>query len=160
MDIKDMIQNFSGTREKEIRGIFASIIILQNRLQTIFDKSDDFLTLKQFMLLTMIIYSDDKTTFTRLGELIGSSRQNVKNLAKCLEEKGFIIIEHEAKNKRNTEIKLTLKAKKYSVIISEMHQKKLNSIFSDYTDEEIQTFYKIIMKLYGGVTRTEEEIKG
>lgn len=155
MDINSMIQSFSGIRDNEIRGIFASIVILQNRLQTIFDKADDYLTLKQFMLLTMIKYSDDKTTFTKLGTLLGSSRQNVKKLATSLEEKGFIVIEHEINNKRNTSISLTSKAHGYSEVISDLHNQKLSSIFADYTDNEIHLFYEMITKLYAGVKREE-----
>ncbi|MGO0862648.1 MarR family transcriptional regulator, partial [Clostridioides difficile] len=70
MQIKNMIKNFSGERNNEVRGIFSSIFILQNRLQTIFDKTDEHLTLKQFMLLTMVKYADEKTTFTYLGKLL------------------------------------------------------------------------------------------
>lgn len=37
----------------------------------------------------MIKYSEEKTTYTKLGQLLGSSRQNVKNLALSLEKKGL-----------------------------------------------------------------------
>lgn len=152
-----MIKEFSGKRENEIRGIFSSISILQNRLQTIFDKTDEALTLKQFMLLTMIKYSDKKTTLTHLGNLLGSSRQNVKKLATSLEQKGFITISHEIDNKKNTSLSLTQKAEDYADKVSALHTEKLNGIFSDYSDEEIYLFYQLITKLYAGVEREENE---
>lgn len=152
-----MIKEFSGKRENEIRGIFSSISILQNRLQTIFDKTDEALTLKQFMLLTMIKYSDKKTTLTHLGNLLGSSRQNVKKLATSLEQKGFITISHEIDNKKNTSLSLTQKAEDYADKVSALHTEKLNGIFSDYSDEEIHLFYQLITKLYAGVEREENE---
>ncbi|MNJ53153.1 transcriptional repressor MprA [compost metagenome] len=155
MEINHMIKEFAGKRENEVRGIFSSISILQNRLQTIFDKTDEVLTLKQFMLLTMIKYSDKKTTLTHLGSLLGSSRQNVKKLATSLEEKGLIIISHEVGNKKNTSLSLTKKANDYSDKIFALHTEKLNSIFSDYSDEEIHMFYQLITKLYIGVEREE-----
>lgn len=150
-----MIQQFEGSREKEQRGIFASIFILQNRLQTIFDKTDEHLTLKQFMLLTMINFSNEKTTYTSLGRLLGSSRQNVKKLAISLEKKEFIIINHEPENKRNTSLQMTQKAYDYLDIVLDTHSQKLNQIFADYTEEEIHFFYKMITKLYSGVEREE-----
>lgn len=156
MQIKNMIKNFRGERNNEIRGIFASIFILQNRLQTIFDKTDEHLTLKQFMLLTMVKYADEKTTFTYLGKLLGSSRQNIKKLAVSLENKGFITIEHEPNNKRNTSIVLTKKADEYSQKVQELHTEKLNNIFQDYSNEEISLFYQMITKLYAGVEREEK----
>ncbi|MBC1422744.1 MarR family winged helix-turn-helix transcriptional regulator [Listeria seeligeri] len=157
MEITDMIKNFANKRDNQVRGIFASIFILQNRLQTVFDKADEYLTLKQFMLLTMIRYShDEKTTFTHLGNLLGSSRQNAKKLALSLEKKGFIRITHEPNNKRNTLITMTAKADEYLEIVLEMHNQKLASIFNDYTDEEIKLFYGMITKLYAGVEREEQ----
>ncbi|MGX9758105.1 MarR family winged helix-turn-helix transcriptional regulator [Clostridioides difficile] len=156
MQIKNMIKNFSGERNNEVRGIFSSIFILQNRLQTIFDKTDEHLTLKQFMLLTMVKYADEKTTFTYLGKLLGSSRQNIKKLAVSLENKGFITIEHEPNNKRNTSIVLTKKADEYSQKVQKLHTEKLNNIFQDYSNEEISLFYQMITKLYTGVEREEK----
>ncbi|MDH6363336.1 MarR family transcriptional repressor of emrRAB [Enterococcus sp. PF1-24] len=156
MEISDLIQKFKDERNDEIRGIFASIFILQNRLQTIFDKTDEQLTLKQFMLLTMIKYSNEKTTYTQLGKLLGSSRQNVKKLAVSLEKKGFVTIEGEPQNNRNTAISLTKKAEEYTKTVYETHTKKLQSIFIEYSDEEIQLFYKMITKLYSGVEIAEK----
>lgn len=156
MKINNMIQIFEGKKENEIRGIFSSIIILQNRLQTIFDNTNEDLTLKQFMLLTMIRYSDKKTTFTHLGELLGSSRQNVKKLATSLEEKGFITMKQEISNKRNISLEMTDRAYMYIDTITELHTKKLSSIFNDYTEEEIHLFYKLITRLYNGVEKEEK----
>lgn len=156
MTINELINEYSDNRENEIKGIFASIFILQNRLQTIFDKTDPELTLKQFMLLTMIRFSNGKTTFTHLGKLLGSSRQNIKKLALSLEKKEFIIIQQEVDNKRNTSITLTKKAVEYVDIVSELHTQKLTSLFNDYSTEEIHLFYQMITKLYVGVEREEE----
>ncbi|KRN06650.1 hypothetical protein FD15_GL000200 [Liquorilactobacillus sucicola DSM 21376 = JCM 15457] len=154
-----MISKFKGSNTDEIRGIFASIFILQNRLQIIFDNNSEMLTLKQFMLLTMIKHTDKNTTLTHLGKLLGSSRQNIKKLAISLEKKGFITIKQEVGNKRNTALALTEKAKKYSTAVAELHTAKLNEIFSDYTQEEIHLFYKMITKLYTGVERQENRFE-
>lgn len=159
MKIDHMIQEFEGKKENEIRGIFSSIIILQNRLQTIFDNANETLTLKQFMLLTMIQHADEKTTFTHLGNLLGSSRQNIKKLATSLEEKGFIAIKQDIANKRNTSLEITDKAYMYIDTVAELHTEKLNSIFNDYTKEEIHLFYKLITRLYNGVEKEEMHYK-
>ncbi|MFC0903361.1 MarR family winged helix-turn-helix transcriptional regulator [Clostridium sp. MT-14] len=159
MQIDDMIKNYSGEREKETRGIFASIFILQNRLQTIFDKADPFLTLKQFMLLVMIKHTTGKTTFTHLGKLSGSSRQNIKKLAASLEKKGFITIRKNPVNKRNTSIQLTEKGDSYFEEVFYFHNEKLNSLFHEYSDEEIHLFYTMITRLYAGVDSQEQKYK-
>lgn len=155
MNITDMIESYHGDRSSEIRGIFASIHILQNRLNTIFDKTDEILSLKQYMLFVMVQQSTEATTFTHLGKLLGSSRQNIKKLATSLETKGFVTITHEAGNKRNASIKLTPKAHQYSDQVFKVHDEKIKSLFKDYSDEEIHLFYDLITKLYAGVEREE-----
>ena len=47
------IREYRCDREKQEKGLFASLFILQTRLQTAFDKADGEMTLKQFMLLVM-----------------------------------------------------------------------------------------------------------
>lgn len=104
----------------------------------------------------MIKYSEEKTTYTKLGQLLGSSRQNVKNLALSLEKKGVITITIEPSNKRNTLIILTKKAHEYSEAVFDNHTDYLNNIFQDYSNDEIHLFYNMITKLYAGVERLEE----
>ena len=64
MQITDLIRRFQGTREKQEKAVFSTLCIAENRLQTVFDKSSPDITLKQFMLLTMVRQSKDRLTFT------------------------------------------------------------------------------------------------
>ena len=80
--------------------MFSTLCIAENRLQTIFDKSSSGITLKQFMLLTMVRQSEERLTFTQLGDLLGCSRQNIKKLAAVLEQKGFVTIIQNENDKR------------------------------------------------------------
>ena len=100
MQITDLIRRFQGTREKQEKAVFSTLCIAENRLQTVFDKSSPDITLKQFMLLTMVRQSKDRLTFTQLGKLLGCSRQNIKKLAAVLEQKGFVTILQNTDDKR------------------------------------------------------------
>ncbi|MEW9095449.1 MAG: MarR family transcriptional regulator [Clostridiaceae bacterium] len=157
MQINNMISSYSGEREKEVRGIFASIFILQNRLQTVFDRADPHITLKQFMLLVMIRHSPEKQTFTYFGELLGSSRQNIKKLALSLEKKGFVIIQPSPTDKRSMTITMTKEAEEYFEKISTLHNLKLENLFNHYSDEEIHLFYSLITRLYNGLDNDEKD---
>lgn len=97
MQISDLIRRFKGTRERQEKAVFSTLCIAENRLQTIFDRSSSGITLKQFMLLTMVRQSEERLTFTQLGDLLGCSRQNIKKLAAVLEQKGFVTIIHRTK---------------------------------------------------------------
>ncbi len=148
MDFENLTARHDPPRQREVRGIFSSIFVLQNRLQTIFDKTEDDITLKQFMLLAIVKNSNDDTTFTHLGHILGSSRQNIKKLGLLLEEKGFLVVTQDPHNKRKGFIELTPKAKRYFAEINKHHVEKLDLLFQDFTDEELHHFYHLVSKLY------------
>ena len=54
MQIADLIEKFRHTRDGQGRAIFSTLFIAGNRLQTSFDRADGQVTLKQFMLLSML----------------------------------------------------------------------------------------------------------
>ena len=61
--------------------IFASLFLLANKLQTVGDRWDETITFKQWLLLIMIIqFKGSYPTLTETAELIGTSRQNMKQL--------------------------------------------------------------------------------
>lgn len=86
MNINDLIEKFSDTAENKCKATFTTLFIVQNRPQTIFDHTIPELSLKQFMLLTMVRQTDEHLTFTQLGHLLGCSRQKIKKLALALEK--------------------------------------------------------------------------
>ncbi|MGX7149228.1 MarR family winged helix-turn-helix transcriptional regulator [Enterococcus ureasiticus] len=157
MEIYKLIEQYKGERNKEIRGIFSSIFIFQNRLQTIFDKADPYITVKQFMLLAMVKHSTEKQTYTHLGKLLGCSRQNIKKLVISLEKKGYLINQKSNEDKRTSYIIMTEKANEYFDEISNIHQIHLAELFSEYSDEEISFLYKTLMKLHSSIDKFERE---
>lgn len=165
-----MTERFREGRENQIRAIFASLFILQNRLQTAFDKGDKQITLKQFMLLILLKQAGkpedmsraDKAliTLTRLGELLGCSRQNVKKLASSLEQKGFVAIRQSPEDSRALWIEPTPRLWEYFGGVAEHHAKILNLLFQDYSEEEIEALFRLLTKLYAGTQRIEAELMG
>jgi len=58
--------------------IFGSIFALSNKLQTLGDKFDRGLTVKQWLLLISIFKCEsDSPTISEVAALIGNSRQNI-----------------------------------------------------------------------------------
>lgn len=158
MEISELIEQFSTSREKQIKAIFSTLFIADNRLQTVFDKEDSNISLKQFMLLTMVRRSEKQLTFTQLGRLLGCSRQNIKKIAALLEQKGFVEIGQSTSDTRAAVICPTEKLESYFDHVSELHQKKLGLLFRDYSDGEVELLFRLLMKLYKGIEGLEEEI--
>lgn len=87
MKLEDLITRFSSTTKNQRKAIFSTLFIAGNKLQTLFDNHIPEVSLKQFMLLSVIRQSKEPLTFTQLGNLLGCSRQNIKKIADVLAKK-------------------------------------------------------------------------
>src|SRR5699024_459029 len=113
MRIQELITRLSDTRENQQKAIFSTLFIAGNRLQTVFDNHIPEISLKQFMLLSIVRQSSEQLTFTQLGDILGCSRQNVKKLADVLEKKGFITIQQSPADARAMYICPAKRAEEY-----------------------------------------------
>ncbi|MDO5426071.1 MAG: MarR family transcriptional regulator [Eubacteriales bacterium] len=151
MDFQSLIQKFSDTTENQQKAIFNNLFITGNKLQTLFDNHIPELSLKQFMLLSLIRQSDEPLTFTQLGSLLGCSRQNIKKLALSLEKKGFASIQSSPDDPRASRICPTEKADAYFHQEFRTYQAELQYLFEVYTPAEIETFFQLLIKLHAGI---------
>lgn len=152
------MQEYGLGRAKQEKGLFASLFILQNRLQTAFDKEQGELTLKQFMLLVMARQAQmhgESPTFMELGRMLGCSRQNIKKLAALLQKNGFVELRANAADPRACAIVPTPKTEQFLADYAHVHEEKLHLLFADYSDEQLSLFYECMMKLYEGTGRIE-----
>lgn len=157
MEINDLIVKFSDTTENQQKAIFNSLFIIGNKLQTLFDNHISEVSLKQFMLLSIIRHSGEYLTFTQLGNLLGCSRQNIKKLASVLEKKGFVAILQSPNDTRALCICPTEKVEAFFDNEFLKYQRELRYLFEVYTDEETNTLFALLMKLYAGIDNLERK---
>ena len=158
MKLNDLITRFSDTAENQSKAIFSTLFIAGNKLQTIFDNRIPEVSLKQFMLLSLVRQSKEQLTFTQLGNLLGCSRQNVKKIADVLMKKGFITIQQSPYDTRAMCICPTEKVTDYFQNDFSEYQKELKYLFEVYTEEEIETLFILLSKLYAGIENLEKRI--
>lgn len=156
MNLNDLIIRFSSTPENQKKAIFSTLFIAGNKLQTLFDKNIPDISLKQFMLLSIIRQSKKPLTFTQLGNLMGCSRQNIKKLADALVKKGFITIQQSPFDTRAMCICSTEKVNDYFQNNFSEYQEELKYLFKVYTDKEIETLFILLCKLYKGIENLEK----
>lgn len=156
--LKDLVTRFSGTTENQRKAIFSSLFIVGNKLQTIFDNHIPQISLKQFMLLSIVRQSKEPLTFTQLGNILGCSRQNIKKLAEILEKKGFVIMQKSPHDTRAMCICLTDKVNDFFENDFLKYQEELQYLFEVYTDEEIETLFILLSKMYEGIVNLEMKI--
>lgn len=158
MSLDDLITKFSNTTENQSKAIFSTLFIAGNKLQTLFDNHIPEVSLKQFMLLSIVRQSNEQLTFTQLGNLLGCSRQNVKKLADVLMKKGFITIQQSPHDTRAMCICPTEKVNDYFQNDFFEYQKELKYLFDVYTEKEIETLFILLSKLYAGIENLEKRI--
>ncbi|HYF75040.1 MAG TPA: hypothetical protein VD757_00520 [Candidatus Nitrosocosmicus sp.] len=136
--------------------IFGSIFLLANRLQVVGDQylGRDDITTKQWFLHVMISqFGDNPPTLSTVAELMGSSRQNVKQLALKLEEKGFLTIQKDEQDARALRLKETDKSRVFWEKRKKQDDEYIEDLFKDLSPEEIDIILKGFGKLFKKVEK-------
>ncbi|WP_086350097.1 MarR family winged helix-turn-helix transcriptional regulator [Candidatus Enterococcus clewellii] len=138
--------------------IFASIFALANRMQKLGDKLEDYVTIKQWMLIAVITKSEKQSlTIGEAAEIIGSSHQNIKKMAVILEKQGFLTLEKHPKDKRVVVISLTEYCRTYFDERGETEEAFLMSLFHGIDSEMMTSLFKGILQLQQNIERMERE---
>jgi len=82
---------------------------------------------------------------------MGSTRQNVKQLALKLEEKGFLVIEKDQNDNRILRLRLTEKNNKFWDKRDAKDNSFVENLFKNFTKEEIDVMYHGIEKMLEAV---------
>lgn len=134
--------------------IFGSLFLLANKLQVIGDQylGEDGMTTKQWFLTAIIShFGDNQPTLTGVAELMGSSRQNVKQLALKLADKDFLRIEKDEQDARAVRLKLTDRSQVFWNNRRELDSQFITDLFSGLNEEEINltasSFKKLLEKI-------------
>lgn len=159
MELEKIIKEYAKDDLHRKQGIFASLFILQNKLQTAGDKLDPELTMKQWLLLAMAETFEGPATLTEIGQMMGCSRQNVKKIALTLEKKGFVRLEKKEGDSRAVCLLQDERMKKYAQRVGAMQQEVLTLLFEDFSEEEIEALYQGVRKLYAGISKIEKYVE-
>jgi DNA-binding MarR family transcriptional regulator len=141
--------------------VYGSLFLLANRLQVIGDQylGKDDITTKQWFLSIMIgQFGDNSPTLSEVSKLMGSSRQNVKQLALKLEEKGFLKIRKDEQDSRALRLKLTDKSREFWRNRKKQDNEYIENLFKDLDTEEIDAIYKGFGKLFEKIEDLEKTI--
>ena len=94
-----------------------------------------------------------------MAEVLSTTHQNIKQIALKLQEKGFISIEKDEKDRRVLRLRLTEKNRKYWESKSNEDVAFINSLFSALTEKEIQELYALLNKLEKSIGMKYNETK-
>jgi len=142
--------------------IFGKIFFLSNRLEYLGDNDlrKDGLTTKQWQLIAVTgKYFTHPPSVSEVAEVLSTTHQNVKQIALKLQEKGFISIEKDEKDKRVLRLRLTEKNTKYWESKSTEDVAFISSLFYGLTDQEIHNLYGLLNKVQKNIDTKYNEVK-
>ncbi len=138
--------------------IFGSIFLLANKLQLLGDKITQELTLKQWLLLNMLMHhSKRRPNFNEIAKMMSVSRQNVIKMIHLLEQKGFVELHESALDHRSMEVTLTTKTFTYFTQKQEIGNIFLNELFHFFSEEELNILKTLFIKLQQNIHRFSKE---
>lgn len=156
MRIEDYIVQKGETTDGKKSVLFFSLLVIANLIETNYNAGMEELTLKQLMLLILVSVSEGET-FTKYGKIMGSSRQNIKTLARALEKKSYVSIRQDEKDRRACGIFLTDKTAKHFKDMDDYYTRQILYLFSEFTADEIDLMFSFIPKLLAGIERMEKK---
>ncbi|RDY22523.1 MarR family transcriptional regulator [Romboutsia maritimum] len=129
---------------------FSSLYSVSNKLQIVGDQYCEPLTSRQYMTMLAVLHlPKDETTLINIAKKLGTTKQNVTQLIKSLESKEFVSIIPSKKDKRSVNVCVTDIG--MDIMIKCGREGTINfmaDIFKDFTEEEIETLWKLLIKLY------------
>ena len=130
--------------------IFGNLFYLANKFQAIMDK--DFarhgLTTKQWFLMAVLgEFFDSPPTLKMLAKRMGSSHQNVKQIALKLESKGFIKLSKDSEDKRAVRVEMTEFCDAYWTNRAEGDLEFFKNLFETFEEAEVHQLFELLDKL-------------
>ncbi len=140
--------------------LFGSIFLLSNKLQVLGDQymAADGITLRQWFLTVIIKQFDSQRgpTLTEAARLMGTSHQNVKQIALKLAEKEFLVFEKDDRDGRSIRLKLTDKSNTFWDSKTSELELFLKRLFSETIFDDVETAEKLFKKMLFNVENWEE----
>jgi DNA-binding MarR family transcriptional regulator len=131
---------------------FRLILILAQTMRTMMDEllRADGLTTQQAALISVAEALSGPSLSQAAGAL-GTTRQNVKQVARALERKGFLRVEPDEDDARARRLVVTEKSRAYWRGRSTDDQRAVVGWFSALSDDEAGTLFDVLSKLEAGL---------
>lgn len=140
------------------RLLFTGIFIQENKLHAVYDRYNE-MSSKQWLLMVICGALDTAPDLTTLGEAMGCSRQNVKKLAMQLVKNDYVRLERSEADSRALSVVITEKGRSYVRACESYGEQIHNAVFSEFSDGEIEQYYRMSIKLMNGIDHLESLFK-
>ena len=133
------------TLEQEI---FGKLLVTANQVQRFGDQVTKPLTLKQWLLMIVLMnLQSEAPTLNELSKIVGSSRQNVSVMARKLEEKGYLKLASSSADARAVHVALTPQGDSVLRQVETVGNHVLDELFHDIPLQDLQTTMNVVQLL-------------
>ncbi len=141
------------------RALFGLFFAFHNRLQAAGDSFYEEITCKQFFLLACLnLFDENPPTANEIAEVMGCSRQSVKEILTSLEKKQFIELVPDEKDMRKKRIVATENA----VVLGKKYSKRevdfLETLYDGISDREIKSTFRVVSHLEKNLIKIKENL--
>lgn len=134
----------------KMKTIFADFFTVTQLWKNIGDRylKADQLTTMQWLLMSILVnYFKNPPTLSETADIMGSSRQNVKQIALKLEKEGFIQLMPDKEDRRIQRLQYTEKSAMFWAKRMERDNENFAVLFTGLTEDEIDMLYLTVRKL-------------
>ena len=139
--------------------IFSGVFVLENKLHTILDRYLKGITSKQWLVLVVASSFPSPPDLSSVGKVLGCSRQNIKKLSFSLEKEGMVKLKQSESDGRSLCIHITDKGNTVIQSSKGLEEKVYKSVFKEFTEEEIHTYFSLTNKFSNGLGYLEKCFK-
>ena len=143
--------------------VFGSVLIVANRIDTLLERElkEYDVTAKQWFLTVVVDNSFDKPpTIKEVAREMGSSHQNVKQVALKLEQKGLLVLETDKKDARVTRLKLTSQSYKFWETTQLKAAAFTEALFKGIDEDEMSKARVMLQKMMVNLSKMDENVIG
>lgn len=149
MDYKDYIQDEKLDFGEMHPGSFLLGLLsaFENKYQAAADQFFKEITWKQMFAIICVLLFRESPTISELAEVIGSSRQNVKQLLLKLERKNFIELIGDINDRRIQRVVVTQKCLDFIAAHDSDMDEIFNKLFDGISDKQIMATIETLLHL-------------
>ena len=138
--------------------VIALLLIISNKMNTLLDrefKEFDVTTKQWFLSETIKSLFDTSPTMKELASEMGSSHQNIKQVALKLQQKGLLKLEKDKKDARVTRLRLTERSYDFWKKIDPKGSVFRENMFKEMNKKDIATTRALLEKMLLNLTEIE-----
>ncbi len=144
---------------KDQKFVFGSVLIIANRMDTLLERElkEYDVTAKQWFMTAVIDNSfDNPPTLKEVAREMGSSHQNIKQVALKLEQKGLLVFEKDKKDARVTRLKLTDQIYEFSQLTQSKATIFTQALFKGIEKDDMSKARAVLQKMLSNLSEMDQ----